>query len=104
MQARIKFKREAARMKAQAEAMGIEAEITIKRTKIRYTFMAWDSHVLPLYPNGYGDDFPALLTKRAGIDYSVIDWMIPLFDKGIKGNALSDDWLVGWLVGWLVCQ
>ena len=43
MQARIKFKREAARMKAQAEAMGIEAEVTIKLTKICYTFMAWDS-------------------------------------------------------------
>ena len=77
-------------MKANAEAIGMECEITTKRTRIPYTFMAWDRRVLPLYPDGRGEEFPAFFTKRAGVDKSLIDWMVPLFDRGVKGNALAD--------------
>ena len=89
-QSKISFKREEAKMKAQAEAMGVEVEIKMKRSKIQYTFMGWDRRILPLFANGVGAEFPAFLTKRAGLDLSVIDWMIPLFDKGVKGQALEE--------------
>ena len=60
--------------------MGVEIDIKMKRSKIQ---------ILPLFANGVGAEFPAFLTKRVGLDLSVIDWMIPLFDKGVKGHALK---------------
>ena len=89
-QSKISFERQAAKLKAQAEELGIEAEITVKRSKIPYTFMGWDRRILPLFADGVGDEFPAFLTKRAGVDLSIIDWMMPLFDKGVKAKALEE--------------
>ena len=52
--------------------------------------MGWDRRILPLFADGVGDEFPAFLTKRAGVDLSIIDWMMPLFDKGVKAKALEE--------------
>eukprot|EP00978_Attheya_sp_CCMP212_P037953 scaffold183316_cov56-Attheya_sp.AAC.3 len=41
-------------------------------------------------PFGYGNEFPAFLTWRGGIDLGIIDLMRPLHDKGVRSEALSD--------------
>jgi len=56
----------------------------------QYSFMAWNKRVLPLYANGLGDEFPAFLTWRAGVDKLLLDLMRPLYDKGLRPEALSD--------------
>ena len=42
-----------------------------------------------LLPYGYGSSFPAFLTHRAAVDVSVVDWMRPLFDKGVRPEGFS---------------
>jgi hypothetical protein len=51
--------------------------------------MGWDSQSLPLMGNGRGDEFPAFLTFRAGIDKMLMDLMRPEFDKGVRPEAFS---------------
>ena len=46
------------------------------------TFMGWDARSVALLPHGYGDEFPAFLTWRGGVDKVIIDLMRPLCDKG----------------------
>jgi hypothetical protein len=58
--------------------------------KLKYTFMGWDAESLPLTALGAGDEFPAILTWRAGIDKELLDLMRPLFDKGVRPEAFSD--------------
>ena len=53
-------------------------------TPPEYTFMGHDQGSTPYLPHGYGDEFPAWLTYRGGLDYSVIDLMRPLLDKGVN--------------------
>ncbi|KAL7532434.1 hypothetical protein ACHAXR_005774, partial [Thalassiosira sp. AJA248-18] len=55
----------------------------------RYTFMAWNNDVLPLYPYGRGEKFPAVLTWRAGLDKKVVRNMRPLYDGGFRPLAHS---------------
>ena len=57
---------------------------------LNYTFMGWDKRILPLFENGRGALFPAFLTWRAGVDKSVIDFMRPLYDAGVRPERLSD--------------
>jgi len=59
-------------------------------SKERYTFKGFDSNVLPLFPDSVGDMFPAFLTHRSGISKQLIDWMLPLFNKGVRPHALSE--------------
>jgi len=61
-----------------------------KAPESQYSFMAWNKRVLPLYANGLGDEFPAFLTWRAGVDKLLLDLMRPLYDKGLRPEALSD--------------
>lgn len=70
-----------------AQEHNVEVEVT--EVKLQYTFMGWDRRILPLFADGRGKEFPALLTKRAGIDISLLDWMRPLYDHGICPNGLS---------------
>lgn len=58
--------------------------------KLKYTFMGWDPESLPLTAFGAGDQFPAFLTWRAGLDKSLIDMMRPAFDKGMRPEAFSE--------------
>lgn len=59
-------------------------EYTSTNTLPQYTFMGWDSRSLPNLPYGYGNEFPAFLTNRAGLDFQVIDMMRSFFDKGVS--------------------
>ena len=47
-----------------------------------YTFMAWDSRIMHLYKHGRGEEFPAFLTWRAGLDKTVLRMLPPLQDGG----------------------
>ena len=55
-----------------------------------YTFMAWNSRSLQMMPYAYGEKFPAVLSHRSGLDKLVVDLMRPLFDKGVRPEALSN--------------
>ena len=55
-----------------------------------YTFMAWNSRSLQMMPYSYGEKFPAVLSHRSGLDKLVVDLMRPLFDKGVRPEALSN--------------
>ena len=62
----------------------------VNRTNLKpYTFTAYNSRSLALYPFGYGDKFPAFLTWRSGVDKVVIDLMRSLFDKGLRPKAFA---------------
>ncbi|CAJ1964154.1 unnamed protein product [Cylindrotheca closterium] len=52
--------------------------------------MAWNRNTLELYPHGIGQDFPAFLTHRSGVDCLLLGMMRPLFDKGLRPGALAD--------------
>jgi hypothetical protein len=58
--------------------------------KIKYTFMGYDPKSLPLTSMGSGDEFPAFLTWRAGLDKDLIDMMRAMFDKGVRPESFSD--------------
>ena len=58
--------------------------------KTQCTFMGWNPISAGLLPHGCGDKFPAFLTWRGAVDLDVIDLMRPLFDKGLRPEALSD--------------
>ena len=49
----------------------------------------YDKQCLPLYPHGHGEQFPAFLTHRSGVDKLLIDMMRPLYDKGIRPHNMS---------------
>ena len=61
----------------------MDAECWTVRCGTGYTFMGWHPQAVMRLPHGYGDKFPAFLTWRGGIDYKLIDFMRPLFDKGL---------------------
>ena len=44
---------------------------------------------LPYFPYGHGNEFPAFLTHKSGIDKMIFDMMRPLFHKGFRPEALS---------------
>ena len=57
------------------------------KVNLQYTFIGWDSgRVLPLFPDDTGKEFPAYLTKRAGVENTIIDLLRPLFNKSIRLN------------------
>jgi hypothetical protein len=58
--------------------------------KVQCTFMGCNSDVLTQLPDGKGDEFPAVLAHRLGLDKIVVDLMRPLHDKGMRPHALSD--------------
>ena len=60
---------------------------------IPYTFMAYDMASIAYQPYGNALEFPAFLTHCSGVDFSVLDLMVPLFDKGVRPESLSDTML-----------
>jgi hypothetical protein len=55
----------------------------------QYTFMGYDLQSRQLLPHGYGSKFPAFFTYKAAVDNEIIDLMRPLFNKGVKPEAMS---------------
>ena len=52
--------------------------------------MGWDERVLPQMPYGIGDRFPAILTKKLGVDKDLVNLMRPLFAHGLRPAAFAD--------------
>ena len=61
-----------------------------KCTEPPYTFMGYDLRSRQLLAHGYGNDFPAFLTHRSGVDLRIIDLLRPLSDKGVRHHAVSE--------------
>ena len=57
--------------------------------KTQYTFMGWDSISMSMLPFGYGSHYPAFHSHRSGVDNSILNLMRPLFNKGLRPDALS---------------
>ena len=63
-----------------------------EKVKLKYTFMDWDPESLPLMAYGCGDEFPALLTWKAGLDMKLVDMMMRAeFAKGIRPETFSNN-------------
>ncbi|KAL7493375.1 hypothetical protein ACHAWT_002406, partial [Skeletonema menzelii] len=73
-----------------AATVAANVEVVVAEVKLQTTFMGWDQRILPLFPDGIGKEFPAFLTKKAGVDLSLIDLMRPLINKGIRPEAFSE--------------
>ena len=71
------------------QLLGVNKLAKKDRVKLKYTFMGWDRDSLPIMANGRGDEFPAFLTWRAGIDKTLIDMMRIDLDHGVRSNAFS---------------
>lgn len=74
---------------AKAAGLRVEEEEEGAAAPPPYTFMGYDARSRARLPHGYGDDFPAFLTHRAGVDMAIVDLMRPLYDKGVRPEALS---------------
>ena len=77
-----------AEVAASAAIDGVEVQVT--KVNLQLTFMGWDQRILPLFPDGRGKQFPAVLTKRSGFCKKLIDLMRPLFDKSFRPEAFSE--------------
>ena len=58
--------------------------------RIKYTFMGWNPVFLPLIYRGLGKRFPAILTHRSGLDKVVVRMFRPLFDHGMRAQAIAE--------------
>ena len=55
-----------------------------------YTFMAWNAKSLPLIWKGLGEEFPAILTHKSGLCKDIATSLRPLFDRGVRPEALAN--------------
>ena len=82
-------KRKVKAAKVAAEAAGLQVEEGGEEQVSQYTFMGYDLRSRQRLPFGYGEEFPAFLTRRGGVDLEIIDLMRPLCDKGLRPEAIS---------------
>jgi len=88
----LECERAAQQAKEQLERLAEENNIKVDIGDVdvdKYTFMGWDQRILPLYPYGYDEKFPAFLTWRAGVDKKIVNMIRPLFDGGFRPERLS---------------
>ena len=69
---------------AVAEGSGGAAQAGGGEEDPAYTFMGYEQGARTGLPHGYGEQFPAFLTYRAGVDLQLVDLMRPLCDKGVR--------------------
>jgi hypothetical protein len=90
---RWKQKQTKAAAKITAEMTGLQLQDhadNIEDAQLQqYTFMGYDLQSRQLLPRGYGSKFPAFFTCKAAVDNEVIDLMCPLFNKGVRPEAMS---------------
>ena len=73
--------RKAKQAAAEAKQAAEDARLSVEECEdecednSQYTFMGWDGRSRARLPFGYGDEFPAFLTYRAGVDVDIIDLM-----------------------------
>ena len=82
-------KAKAAKVAAQEAGLDVQEEEEGTDNPPQYTFLGYDARSRDKLPHGYGDNFPAFLTHRGGVDMLLVDLMRPLFDKGLRPEALS---------------
>ena len=80
---------EAARTAAAAAGMRVEDMDVDNSDSEQYSYMGYDLRSRQLLPFGYGDEFPAFLTHRGGVDKEIVDLQRPLFDRGVRPESLS---------------
>ncbi len=85
-----KEKQRLAKLAELAATAATNVQVEVTKVDLQLTFMGWDKRILPLFPDGRGKQFPAILTKRSGFCNSLIDLMRPLFDKSIRPEFFSD--------------
>ena len=91
--------KQAAALAVEAYGMNVlEETATDVENSPSYTSMAWDMRIRSLFPFGYGDEFPAFLTHRGGVDYRLVDLMRPLFNKGVRSSVANLDALPVYLI------
>lgn len=77
---------------AAASAKAALADSGVKvvgKVEAHQTFMGWNPGSVTFLPYGLGSFFPAIITHRAGLDMEIVDMMRPLFDKGVRPEAMS---------------
>jgi len=88
-----KCEAQAAASKAAALAMkaarGRAAAGRVSVEMVSQTFTGYNSVSLDLLPHGWGELFPAFLTKRAGLDKGLVYLMELLLPAGIRANKLA---------------
>ena len=82
-------KAKAAKLAAEAAGLRVEVDEETDASRPQFTFRGYDARSRAQLPHGYNDDFPAFLTHRAGVDMEIVDLMRPLYDKGLRPEALS---------------
>ena len=108
----VQCERNAHDIRVQADALTSEREREeLKKSAPQYTFHTTDPEYLKSLPydrgelsscnrpkpfsgsildgDGIGDFFPAVLSSRLGLDKSLMDLMLPLYDHSFNGNAFS---------------
>ena len=86
-----KCKEKRGQLKENIEAVAASSgvQVIVGEIQLKYTFMAWNPACMPLYPFGRGDLFPVFMTWKAAISRSLIDWMRPLYDCGVKPHRFA---------------
>ena len=64
----------------------------------QYSFMAWHKKTLELYPHGIGQQFPAFVTHRSGVDRLLLDMMRPLFSSSCRKMKKRESKRAGWFL------
>ena len=62
-----------------AQHADCSTEIQMKK-KLQYTHMGWNNTSVAFMPYGWGFEFPAFLTSKAGLDNDIIDMMRPMMN------------------------
>lgn len=60
-----------------------------KSEKPQQTWMGWNSESQLYMPFGYGRKFPAHLTKRSGLDNSLLRLLLASMNNGVRGETFS---------------
>ena len=84
-------RKESTQAKATIESIATDNGLSIEVSDSgrQYTFMGWDKRILPLFKYGRGSQFPAFLTWKAGVDFSVIHLMRLLFLRGVRPDGFA---------------
>ena len=84
-------RKESMQAKATIESIATDNGLSIEVSDSgrQYTFMGWDKRILPLFKYGRGSQFPAFLTWKAGVDFSVIHLMRLLFLRGVRPDGFA---------------
>lgn len=67
-----------------------EKIILQSKKNLQYTFMGWDERSLPFTAFGKGSDFPEILTKKSGIDKSLMKLLRASMNRGMMAQTFAN--------------